>query len=263
MGHDGAGARAERISDRAAAPGVRTRRYPGRGPAIGNGCLHDAQNVAAWLLLAGPLLGLIPVGYPSLLSIWSLPRDAFAAVVGAHRAAWTALNAGFVLASATTTAGLLAFVLAVPNGATSAWVLAGTAGYAIGAVLWCVVLAVRSRTAVLMADLDPGALDSPQVRILEEALTRAVPGIRPDHRGFPDGTGGDPGADWGGRGLGGRRGSANRGGHLALARRGCDPCSAASAGAAARLDPDLSTSTGAGVHARRLRRQRRIDQKAG
>lgn len=66
---------------------------------------------------------------------------------------------------------MLAFALTVPDGAASAWVLPGTTGYAIGAVLWCVVLAVRSRTNVLLADLDPGALDSPQVRILEESLT--------------------------------------------------------------------------------------------
>ena len=66
---------------------------------------------------------------------------------------------------------MLAFALTVPDGAAFAWVLAGTTGYALGAVLWCVVLAVRSRTNVLLADLDPGALDSPQVRMLEESLT--------------------------------------------------------------------------------------------
>ena len=100
-----------------------------------------------------------------------MPRDAFVATVGAHRVAWAWLNAGFTLASIATAAGLLALAGTMPDRATSAALLACTAGYGIGAVLWCAVLAIRTRTTPLLADLGAGELDLPVARLLDAATT--------------------------------------------------------------------------------------------
>lgn len=131
--------------------------------------MNDPQAVAGWLLVAGPVLGLIPVGHPALVPIWSMPRDAFVATVAAHRVAWAWLNAGLTMASIATDAGLLALAGTMPDRATSAALLACTAGYGIGAVLWCAVLAIRTRTTPLLADLGAGELDRPQARLLDAA----------------------------------------------------------------------------------------------
>jgi hypothetical protein len=133
--------------------------------------MNDPQAVAGWLLVAGPVLGLIPVGHPALVPIWSMPRDAFVATVAAHRVAWAWLNAGFTLASIATAAGLLALSGIMPDRATSAALLACTAGYGIGAVLWCAVLAIRTRTTPLLADLGACELDRPPARLLDAATT--------------------------------------------------------------------------------------------
>lgn len=133
--------------------------------------MNDARAVAGWLLVAGPVLGLIPVAHPGLIPIWSLPRDSFVATVAAHRVAWAWLNAGFALASIATTAGLLALARTMPDRAPTAALLACTVGYGIGAVLWCAVLAIRTRTTPLLADLGAGELDRPHARLLDAATT--------------------------------------------------------------------------------------------
>ena len=131
----------------------------------------SGQTVAGWLMLAGPLVGLIPVAHPSLLRIWSLPQAAFVQAVAAHRVVWAWLNAGFVLASAATTAGLFVLASSMSEHAESAMVLASATTYGIAAVLWCAVLAIRTRTTPLLGDLGPVVLDSPQARLLEAATT--------------------------------------------------------------------------------------------
>jgi hypothetical protein len=133
--------------------------------------VNGPQVVAGWLLAAGPLLGLIPVGHPALVRIWSMPRDEFVATVAAHRVAWTWLNTGFALASIATAAGLLALSATTPGRATSAALLACTGGYGIGAVLWCAVLAIRTHTTPLQADLGAGHLDLPGTPLLDAAIT--------------------------------------------------------------------------------------------
>jgi hypothetical protein len=133
--------------------------------------MNDPQAVAGLLLVAGPILGLIPVAHPALLRIWSMPRDAFVATVAAHRGAWAWLNVGFTLASIATAAGLLALSGTMPDRATSAALLACTAGYGIGAVLWCAVLAIRARCTPLLADFGAGELDLAQTRLLDAAST--------------------------------------------------------------------------------------------
>jgi hypothetical protein len=133
--------------------------------------MNDPQAVAALLLVAGPILGLIPVAHPALLQIWSMPRDAFAATVAAHRVAWAWLNAGFTVASIATAAGLLARAGSMPDRATSAALLACTVGYGIGAALWCAVLAIRTHSTPLLADLGADELDLPQARLLDAAIT--------------------------------------------------------------------------------------------
>lgn len=126
--------------------------------------MNDQQ--AGWLLLAGPVLGLIPVAHPALLRIWSMPRDTFLITVANHRRAWSWLNAGFGLASITTTAGLFALTQSQAFGNTA--LLACAAGYAIGATLWSAVLAIRNRTTPLLADL---RTDSVPGQLLEAATT--------------------------------------------------------------------------------------------
>jgi hypothetical protein len=133
--------------------------------------MSDPQAVAGWLLVAGPVLGLIPVAHPALLRIWSMPREVFVTTVAANRVAWAWLNAGFTLASVATTGGLLALASSPPDRSTSAALLACTAGYGIGAVLWCAVLAVRARTTPPLADLGAGGLDRPEARLLEAVTT--------------------------------------------------------------------------------------------
>jgi hypothetical protein len=133
--------------------------------------MSDPQTVAGWLLVAGPVLGLIPVAHPALLRIWSMPREVFVTTVAANRVAWAWLNAGFMLASVATTGGLLALAGSVADRATSAALLACTAGYGIGAALWCAVLAIRTRTTPLLADLGAGGLDRPEARLLEAVTT--------------------------------------------------------------------------------------------
>jgi hypothetical protein len=129
----------------------------------------DAGVLAGWLLAAGPVVGLIPVAHPALVPIWSMPREAFVATVGAHRTAWLWLNAGFALATVLTTGGIAALALAMPSGLGTASVLTCAVAYGIGGGLWCAVLAIRARTTPLLADLNGDSLSSRQVALLDAA----------------------------------------------------------------------------------------------
>lgn len=39
-----------------------------------------------WLLVAGPVAGMVPVGHPALVPVWSMPRERFVATVGCRTA---------------------------------------------------------------------------------------------------------------------------------------------------------------------------------
>lgn len=83
--------------------------------------MTDPTTVAGWLLILGPVLGVIPVANPALVRIWTMPRLDHLATVGAHRRGWALLNIGFGFATMVTTAGL--FVMADALGMT------GSAGW--------------------------------------------------------------------------------------------------------------------------------------
>jgi len=125
------------------------------------------DTLAGWVLVAGTVIGLAPVGNPSLLRIWLVPRAEHIAIVAAHRRGWYVLNGGFASATVATTAALAMLALVVESrDAARAGLIAGTAGYAVGGVLWCAMLAIRSRVTPALAgrgDPDPAA------RLLEEA----------------------------------------------------------------------------------------------
>ncbi|HKF85330.1 MAG TPA: hypothetical protein VKB30_06055 [Candidatus Limnocylindrales bacterium] len=125
------------------------------------------DTLAGWVLVAGTVIGLAPVGNPSLLRIWLVPRAEHIAIVAAHRRGWYVLNGAFASATVATTAALAMLALVVESrDAARAGLIAGTAGYAVGGVLWCAMLAIRSRVTPALAgrgDPDPAA------RLLEEA----------------------------------------------------------------------------------------------
>lgn len=131
--------------------------------------MTDGTTVAGWLLVAGPVLGLIPVAHPALVPIWSMPRDAFVPTVAAHRVAWAWLNSGFALATILTTGGMAALALTVSSRSASAAVVACAIAYGMGGVLWAAVLAIRTRTTPLLADLGGDVLTSREVAILDAA----------------------------------------------------------------------------------------------
>jgi hypothetical protein len=127
--------------------------------------------LAGWLLVAGPVIGMAPVAHPALVPVWSMPRQQFVATIGTHRTAWAWLNAGFALATIATTAGLVAFAVALPDGPAAAAVLAAAIGYLVGGVLWCAVLAIRTRTTPLLADRGAATLTSLEVALLDATTT--------------------------------------------------------------------------------------------
>lgn len=117
--------------------------------------MPDWQLVAGWLLVLGPIVGLIPVSYPPLLRIWTAPRDVHLSTVAAHRTAWAWLNAGFAAATLTTTIGL-ALVAAVALGRAGwfGYVTLGVAiAYGAGGGAWLAVLAIRTRTTPLLGEM--------------------------------------------------------------------------------------------------------------
>jgi hypothetical protein len=131
-------------------------------------------DAAGFLLVLGPIVGAIPIANPSLIPIWSMSRDDHIATVGAHRVAWGALNAGFGLATISTTAGLVLLALETPGGGTAraAALIAATVAYAFAGAAWCAVLAVRARTTPALADFtSEGADPGPAERLLGAALS--------------------------------------------------------------------------------------------
>lgn len=131
--------------------------------------MTDATVLAGWLLAAGPVVGLVPVAHPALVPIWSMPRDAFVAAVGAHRAAWVWLNVGFAVATVATTGGLAALAPSMPSELGTTAVLTCAVTYGIGGGLWCAVLTIRARTTPLLADLGGDSLGSREVALLDAA----------------------------------------------------------------------------------------------
>jgi hypothetical protein len=122
--------------------------------------MPDAITVAGILLVASPLVGLVPVAYPPLLTVWTAPRERHIRIIAAHRRSWRLLNAGFVLATIGTASGLAALVVGVARDPGLAAVVAALAvGYAIAGAMWCAVLAIRARTTPALEDL--GAMAGP------------------------------------------------------------------------------------------------------
>jgi hypothetical protein len=113
----------------------------------------DPTVIAGLLLVVGPVAGLIPVGHPSLIPVWSASRERHLALVAGHRRAWLALNAGFGVATIATTAGLAALPLLATDPGSAAALVPGAVMYAFGGLLWCVVLAIRSHVTPLLGDL--------------------------------------------------------------------------------------------------------------
>ena len=117
--------------------------------------MPDALALAALLLVAGPVLGTLGLGSdPGLYRVWTAPRLEHLATVAARRRSWALANVGFTIATVLTAAGLtiLAGVIDVTPGYRAA--LTGVAvGYAIAGVLWCAVVAIRTRTNPILAGL--------------------------------------------------------------------------------------------------------------
>lgn len=143
--------------------------------------MSDGVALAGWLLVAGTVIGLAPVGNPSLLRIWFVPRAEHITIVAAHRRAWYTLNAGFAAGTVATIAGLAVAAAAIEaEGAGREGLLAGTVAYAVGGVLWCAMLAIRARVTPALADLGgtgtgPTLLDEAQGGLFAAfVLTTAV-----------------------------------------------------------------------------------------
>jgi hypothetical protein len=134
--------------------------------------MPDDRTIAALLLILGPVLGAIPVGNPRLVVIWSMSRDEHVATVRANRRGWRLINAGFVLATVATSAGLAILALEADGGTgVRAGLLAGATAYWFGGLLWCAVLAARARTTPAIADLvAAGSADTPAEALLGAAM---------------------------------------------------------------------------------------------
>jgi hypothetical protein len=114
----------------------------------------DDIRLAAALLVAGPVVGMVCLTYPPFFRVWLVGREEHLALVAAHPLAWRMVNLGFVTATVLTAGGLavLAGRLELSDG-PAAILSAATVAYAIGGVLWCVVLAARNRTTPQLAAL--------------------------------------------------------------------------------------------------------------
>jgi hypothetical protein len=137
--------------------------------------MADPTTIAGILLVAGPIIGMIPVALPPFPFIWSMGREDHVSTVAAHRRGWWMLNVGFAFATIVT-AGGLAVLAGAPAGdpGGSAWLTAVWVAYAIGGVLWCTVLAMRARTTPAIHDL--GLVDSPP-GTAEQLLGAATGGV--------------------------------------------------------------------------------------
>ena len=110
--------------------------------------------IGAALLVAGPAAFVVLGLYPPMFRVWTVPRDEHLALVHAHGRAWTLINAGFVIATMGTAAGL--GVLATAHGGEGGWGAVLTAGaivYAMAGALWCAVVGIRTRTTPAIAAL--------------------------------------------------------------------------------------------------------------
>lgn len=115
--------------------------------------MPDARTVAGLLLLLAPLVGLVPVAYPTLVPIWTTTRERHIEMVAAHRRAWHLLNLGFGLATVGTAGGLAALTVALaPDAGQAALVAVLAVAYVMGGALWCVILAIRGRTTPALFD---------------------------------------------------------------------------------------------------------------
>lgn len=116
--------------------------------------MDDATRLAAVLLVAGPAIGAVLVANPPLIGIWTASREVHLATVGAHRRGWVLVNVGFGLATILTSGGLLVLALAADGASTRGAALTATAvAYTTGGVLWCAILAIRTRSTPWLADL--------------------------------------------------------------------------------------------------------------
>ena len=134
--------------------------------------MPEGLTAAAILLVAGPLIGLLGFYDTGLYRIWGAPREEHMATVAAHLRGWRALNAGFVVATILTTAGLAVLVGSMPGEAgASAILITATIAYAIAGSMWCAVLAVRTRTTPALAALiAAGAPTEPAEGLLAAAM---------------------------------------------------------------------------------------------
>jgi hypothetical protein len=134
--------------------------------------MTDGLTVAAVLLVLGPVVPGVALSNPALFRVWFAPRDEHLALVGAHRRGWAAINAGFTIATVLTTAGLalLAGNVHAADG-QRAVLTSAVVAYAIAGSLWCVVLAIRTRTTPTLADLvAAGTPTEPAETLLGAAL---------------------------------------------------------------------------------------------
>jgi hypothetical protein len=116
--------------------------------------MPDGVTVAAAMLAGGPLLGLLGFYDLGLYRVWTAPREEHLALVRVHRRGWAAVNVGFTAATVLTAAGLIVLAGSLAIEDTPRAALAGAAvAYAIGGVLWCAVLAIRSRTTPALAEM--------------------------------------------------------------------------------------------------------------
>lgn len=134
--------------------------------------MPEGLTAAAILLVAGPLIGLLGFYDTGLYRIWGAPREEHMATVAAHLRGWRALNAGFVVATILTTAGLAVLAGSVPAEAgASAILVTATIAYAIAGAMWCAVLAIRVRTTPALAALiAAGAPTEPAEGLLGAAI---------------------------------------------------------------------------------------------
>jgi hypothetical protein len=116
--------------------------------------MPDSHTLAALLLVAGPILGALGLSSPSIVRVWTVPREEHLAIVGAHPRAWAFANAGFTVATLATAAGLIVVAGAVDvSDSSRAILVAAAVAYAIAGSLWCAVVAIRSRTTPTLAAL--------------------------------------------------------------------------------------------------------------
>jgi len=137
--------------------------------------MADAVTIAAALLLVGPIVGGVAVGQPAFIRFWSADRTAQLAIIREHRLGWTVLNAGFLVATLATIAGLT--ILAAASGGHPvrlAGLLIGTVVYAFGGAAWSVVLAVRAWMTPALADLVTAGRDTEPAETLLGAALRGL-----------------------------------------------------------------------------------------